>query len=295
MAGGLAMAETPAVVAKLGSTTLTTTAGTNSSSGTYDVTIAFSAADIAAQTPAAGDEVTVDFNGQLTSTNLVVGGKGNVCSVTMDYSNDPNGANENSMGKTAAATATVFSYQLVVNKVRPTKEGESATYTVGSDTYVALPGAGFTLYKQVPKTQSSAKDGSTTENVTVATIVASDTGTQFVFTGLDAGTYILSETATPDGYNTIDDITFTIASTIALNSSTGLYYLSGLTGSGASFSTSASDGVYDGTLTTYVVNQAGVTLPETGGRGTTLLYIVGGLLVTGAGVLLLTRRRMEDQ
>lgn len=48
----------------------------------------------------------------------------------------------------------------------------------------------------------------------------------------------------------------------------------------------------DGSLSADIVNQSGATLPETGGMGTTLFYIVGSALVIGAGVLLITKRRM---
>ena len=46
------------------------------------------------------------------------------------------------------------------------------------------------------------------------------------------------------------------------------------------------------TLTANVVNQSGAELPSTGGIGTTIFYVLGGLLVVGAGVLLVTRKRM---
>ena len=42
-----------------------------------------------------------------------------------------------------------------------------------------------------------------------------------------------------------------------------------------------------------VRNNQGATLPETGGMGTTLFYIIGGLLVVGAGILLVVRIRMK--
>ena len=41
-----------------------------------------------------------------------------------------------------------------------------------------------------------------------------------------------------------------------------------------------------------IANNSGATLPETGGIGTTLFYVIGGLLVVGAGVLLVTKKRM---
>ena len=49
----------------------------------------------------------------------------------------------------------------------------------------------------------------------------------------------------------------------------------------------------DGSLTTEVVNRQGSTLPETGGIGTTIFYVVGVVLMLGAGVLLITKRRMS--
>ena len=43
-----------------------------------------------------------------------------------------------------------------------------------------------------------------------------------------------------------------------------------------------------------VVNKAGTELPSTGGMGTTLFYVLGAVLVVGAGVLLITKKRMSD-
>ena len=48
-----------------------------------------------------------------------------------------------------------------------------------------------------------------------------------------------------------------------------------------------------GALIANVVNQSGTTLPETGGIGTTIFYVAGGLLVAGAVILLVTKRRMK--
>ena len=50
-----------------------------------------------------------------------------------------------------------------------------------------------------------------------------------------------------------------------------------------------------GIIITDIENKSGAELPSTGGMGTTLFYIVGAVLVIGAGVLLVTRRRMSAQ
>ena len=44
-----------------------------------------------------------------------------------------------------------------------------------------------------------------------------------------------------------------------------------------------------------VVNQNGTELPSTGGIGTTIFYVLGGVLVVGAGVLLIVRKRMSSE
>ena len=48
-------------------------------------------------------------------------------------------------------------------------------------------------------------------------------------------------------------------------------------------------------LSTDVLNLAGATLPSTGGSGTTMLYIIGVILLAGAGILLVTRRRIKAE
>ena len=95
------------------------------------------------------------------------------------------------------------------------------------------------------------------------------TGAVPAFTGLKDGTYTLVESTTPDGYNTAADYTFTIAG--------NNYTQTNLEQS------------------TTVVNESGTELPSTGGIGTTIFYILGAILVIGAGVVLVTRRRMNVQ
>ena len=99
---------------------------------------------------------------------------------------------------------------------------------------------------------------------------------KLIFTGLAAGTYTITEIETPAGYNSIEPFDITIEWTAE----------DGFTYEG----TDVVDGVATNEVT--VINQAGSTLPETGGIGTTLFYVFGGIMVLAAVVLLVTKKRM---
>ena len=119
---------------------------------------------------------------------------------------------------------------------------------------------------------------------------------KIVFKGLGAGTYTLTEVVTPTGFNTADPITFTIEITTPATVTTGAekatYAVSNITPAGTTIGLNGDDattGIYE----TNVIDKSGSTLPSTGGIGTTIFYVVGTVLVLGAGVVLITRRRMD--
>ena len=113
--------------------------------------------------------------------------------------------------------------------------------------------------------------------------------TTFAWTGLDDGSYKLVETTTPAGYNTISPIEFTIEAdhndTWEAEERTEI--LIDLTGN------KYTGDVETGEYKAEVVNKSGVELPETGGMGTTLFYAFGAIMVLGAAVLLITKKRMS--
>ena len=111
-----------------------------------------------------------------------------------------------------------------------------------------------------------------------------------IFTGLNAGTYTLTETKTPAGYNTIAPITFTISATQS-GSTTVAGGAITWSPDNAAIRLDAANGVFD----TTIVNNAGAELPSTGGMGTTIFYVLGGILVVGAVVLLVTKKRMNGE
>lgn len=210
-------------------------------------------------------EVTVEYNATLND-KAVLGSAGNPNSVELTYSNNPNATGDGTSkpadtGKTPKDTVKVFTYQTIINKID--QDGK------------ALPGAGFTLYKDGKEFKKLPAGDATT----------------FEFKGLDAGNYKLEESTTPDGYNTIKPIEFTIDADYDKEAADPqLTKLSGDVTSGvAKFDANKADG----SLKADIVNRKGSLLPSTGGMGTTILYVIGSILVLVAAVLLITKKRMD--
>ena len=231
-----------------------------------------------------GDKIVVTYTATL-DTSAVVGGSGNPNKVKLKYSNNPNGEET---GETPEKAVVVFTYKTIINKVKKGTDGNN----------VPLAGAKFTLSKFIASdngsdtvtVNSTEYHGTWNNGMTVTPTNTDDIANVFTFSGLDAGIYRLTETVTPEGYNTIDPVYFEI---VATNDGTKVNHVEGkaVNGSEISFTANATNG----SLTTDIVNQAGTTLPSTGGMGTTVFYVVGGGLMAVAVVLLVTKKRMENK
>lgn len=210
--------------------------------------------------------ITVEYTATLNN-NAKVGSVGNENKVHLEYSNDPN---SDSKGETPEDKVVVFTYQLVINKVDEDK--------------AALKGAGFTLYKKVKK---RGTESDTYEWNAVGSEVKGTDMTTFTWKGLDDGDYKLVETTTPDGYNTMENIEFTIsASHDADSADPKLTSLSGGT-------LQANGDVSTGTITTEIKNRKGTVLPETGAKGTMIFVTIGVVIVIAAAVFMITRKKMS--
>ncbi|MGE9883336.1 isopeptide-forming domain-containing fimbrial protein [Blautia obeum] len=244
-----------------------TVTSTVNADGTTTLTV--SCDDVKALGAGNSSVITVEYTATLNE-NAVLGSAGNPNEVYLEYSNNPNKSEEgdNETGTTPKDVVIVFTYKTIINKVD--EEGNPLT------------GAEFTLEKYNKET----------DKWEAITVVKNDDGTTFTFSGLDDGDYRLTETKTPAGYNTIDPIEFTItAEHDVLSDNPALTSLNGNVTTGEITFTS---NVTDGSLSTDVVNKAGSTLPETGGMGTTIFYILGGLLVLFAVVFLVAKKRMSN-
>jgi len=156
-------------------------------------------------------------------------------------------------------------------------EDEAKVYTAQvsvnkkDDSGAPLEGAGFVVKNSDNKYYKL--DGGTVTWVT--SIDAADehtsnaSGAVAAFTGLKNGTYTLVEKTVPDGFNKLADTEFTIKNDD--------YTAANLV------------------KTEEVTNNRGTELPSTGGIGTTIFYIVGAVLVAGAAIILVTRRKMSAE
>ena len=220
-----------------------------------------------------GATITVTYTAHLNekaSVNTAGGGTSNINKVYLTYSNNPQ--DESSIGKTPESTPVyVYTYQLSNTKRQNTVDGP------------ALAGAGFKLYSDAECNNEVGlyQEGEFYYPIKDATgkkaveMISGENG-QFNVKGLDAGTYYLKETITPAGYDTCGVTPVTIKADHSGNDQVNLE---------------------GSNLTNDIVNikAGGITLPSTGGIGTTLFYVVGGGLMVAAIVLLVTKKRMENK
>lgn len=222
-----------------------------------------------------GATITVTYTAHLNDKAFVNTTSGssteNKNSVQLQYSNNPKDS-EAYWGFTPESEVRVYTYQLNNTKYRDDD-------TTGNE----LAGAGFRLYsdkdcteEQEIKLKKNTTDGTYSPyfGADAGDEMFSDEHGQFNVKGLDAGTYYLKETNPPAGYSACADKEIVISATHDVN------HVS-----------------LSGNLSTTIINKkaGGITLPSTGGIGTTIFYVVGGGLMVAAIVLLVTKKRMENK
>ena len=248
--------------------------------------------------------ILVFYDAELNG-NAEIGLPGNENSAYLEFSNNPNG---NGTGRTEDDKVIVFTYELDGTKV----DGE---------TQAALQNAQFVLLNGAKSEAAMVENGKVTGWVKVDSdaaagdvqmpetyeqwvarygdqnvILTSAADGIFKIAGLDDGTYYLREIQAPNGYNLLEE---DVQLVITADTENGQNWAGEPGQALTALNIRVNDGELQpgntetGIVNVTVANNQGATLPETGGMGTTLFYIIGGLLVVGAGVLLVVRIRMK--
>ena len=246
---------------------------------------------------AANAKIEILYTATLDGDKAVIAQTGNIneADFTWNYvPTTPGGENPEPDMDIETEKATVFTYAFALKKVD--QDGKD------------LKGAVFTLPFYVNSTADTT-DGAyiyagTTAGEGLTNEVTSPENGLIVIKGLEEGKSVtVTEKTAPDGYNKIDgDITVAVVkSTETTTTTTITKYIDadGNVTDTQSDKNKATVTITDNNIVIgsaqVVVNKAGQELPETGGMGTTIFYIVGAILVVGAGVVLITRRRMSAQ
>lgn len=320
------------IVVKVGDTTLTkdtdyTVTVTNNNDGTTDIEIVLK--NFIQYKNNTNKDIVVTYSATVNQDAELDPNEGNPNEVKLIYSNNPN-VDYGGKDQPDTTDKDVVG-ETPVTKVNTYVTGIKLTKTDGSESPKTLTGAKFQIsgtsmkvvvvnkeiYKEsedgtyymlkdgtytttAPTDETTDKYDSTTTKYEKVTEVTKDTiateinATGYVgsngvltFEGLGEGTYTITELVAPNGYNLLKDpITITIKATSADENSCTWEVKKG-----DETLTAGTDYLYPFN----VVNNAGTELPSTGGMGTTLFYVIGGLLVVCAGVILVTRKRMGKE
>lgn len=215
----------------------------------------------------------------------------------LQYSNNPH--DNATKGETPHVTVYDWTFKMNVQKIDGAdkeKELRDAKFVLSKNGTVDLgtidengtpAGTGKLIKLVYDPTDSTyrvatASDANTAENTTYVM-----TAGNITIKGLDdAVDYYLYETKAPAGYNRLTEpVKFKINAT---------YNKTGDSYEAVSTKVGEAEAAVKG-LKVSVENNAGTTLPSTGGMGTTVFYVVGGGLMAVAVVLLVTKKRMENK
>ena len=206
-----------------------------------------------------GKTITIEYTAILNKDAVVETGIPN--DLVLEYGNNY---------KSVVKTVETKTYKFQFDKVDGADTGETKTKLVGAEFELQLNETAINLVEvEAGKTYRIA----TTEDTTTTTKIVTN-GNTITINGLDSDvTYSLKETKAPTGYNLLEEPVEVKAT--------------------------ETEGEGEDAVTTFVFekidveNNKGSVLPSTGGIGTTIFYILGSILVIGAGVLLVTKRRMD--
>lgn len=207
----------------------------------------------------------------------------------LEYTNDPYSSTK---GKTPDSTVYIYDFDVVIDKYEKDQEKTK------------LPGAEFVLYqterdealdtnKQYYQWDEEQNAVTWTSEEQAATKMTTDQMGQAKFVGLDAGTYFLQETKAPAGYNKLaEPIKVNITAVYQADGKVQNVTYTTYAGAEISSNISVKPNGTQISATVKVENSTGAELPSTGGMGTKIFYVVGGVMMLVAAVLLITKKKM---
>lgn len=222
-------------------------------------------------------KVHIDYNASLNA-NAKIGTEGNPNQAYLDYNNNPY---DSTSWKSKEDKVTVYSYGIDV-----TKTNKSGGVLSGAEFTLSFNSDGSNPIRFFKRSDGKYRLALSSESATATDNLVVDGNGQLELLGLDSGTYYLTETKAPGGYNKLNvAVTIVIADDDYNGSVT-------VTQSGGS-----TQDISSGIVPVTVQNSQGFELPVTGGMGT-LLFAAIGIVLMGAGLLLLfvffRKRRMAE-
>lgn len=210
----------------------------------------------------ADDTITVTYSATLNE-NAVIAGEGNKNETKLKYGDSQE--TQPSVTNTKTFKMGVFKFYIDKNNLTTEKGLADAKFTLSKNPNGTDP------IKLIDKGSNTYRVAKKDETNTITEVITPDNG-RFTIQGLGAGTYYLTETKQPAGYNKLSGPV-----TVVIDENGKVTV----------------DGVDADPVK--VENKTGTVLPSTGGMGTTMIYLIGGALVLGSGVVLATKRRVKNK
>lgn len=212
----------------------------------------------------ANDTITVTYSATLNE-NVVIG--------NVDKNTNETWLKYGDSQSTQPKTTTTKKFEMKVFKFYKDKNDSNAEKGLAGAIFKLTKGSQDAVNIGFVKTsnETATDDVYRVANIGDANITTNKSG-KFTINGLSAGTYKLEETKQPAGYNKLSG-----PITVVIDNEGNVTV----------------DGAKANPVE--VLNKTGTVLPSTGGAGTTMIYLIGGALVLGSGVVLATKRRVKNK